>query len=312
MKKHLTNKVLINILRILQKAEFSVSEIISEDYCFEVVAKKGCLKLLIKTSDNIDNERKESAEDLKSMAIAYSASPLMIGSKVHSGAVEKGILYERYGVNVMSPDTFSEAMLDGQLPSLYSKRGGLYFRIDGSYLRKLREAHGESLGGLAKRVGVSRKAIYEYENCSMGATPDTVAKIEEVFGTGVTCGIDIFEWRLDDGDIPNRSPSGPVARELHTKLKEMGCKAIIFNHAPVDLHAKNMGVSFIANDREPVDKRVEEAVSLGKLLGVEPVLVTEAGRPRDIDITVVRLNEVKKLETLKEMERLLDLENTGC
>jgi len=311
MKKHLPDKILVSILRILQKAGFSVSEIASEDYCFEVVAKKGDQKLLIKTSENIDNERKESADDLKSMAAAYSAAPLVIGSRAHSGVVERGILYERYGVNVMSPETFSEAMLEGQLPSLYSKRGGLYFRIDGAYLRHLREGHGESLGGLAKRVGVSRKAVYEYENCLMGATPDTVAKIEDVFETGITCGIDIFEWRPDDA-IPNRSPSGPVARELHGKLKEMGCKPIIFNHAPVDLHAKNMGVSFIANEKGPLDRRVDEAVALGKLLEVEPVLVTETSRPRDIDITVVRLDDVKKIESLKAMERLLDLENTGC
>lgn len=310
-----SNDILVEILRILQKGGFSVSEVDSEDYCFEVVAKKDNVKLLIKTSDNVDNERKEPAEDLRSLAVAYSATPLIIGRMTHNGTVEKDTLYERHGVNVISPSTFKEIALSGKLPFVYSKRGGLYFRVNGKYLRQLREERGMSLGDLAKRIGVSRKAVYDYENGSMGATLETVVRIEEVMDSAVTAGIDVFDWHGSE-DLPNRSPSGPVARQLHGKLREMGCKTIGFTHAPVDVHARNMGISFLSNDKsheeESLDKRVETAVGLGKLLRVESVLVTGDTQPRDLDITVIHMDDVKKLGSLKDLERLLNLNSSSC
>jgi putative transcriptional regulator len=309
------NEILIDALRVLHKAGFSISEVESGEYCLEIVAKKGKVRLLIKTSENVDTERREPAEDLKSLASAYSASPIIISPKNRNEAIEEGALYERFRVNVVSPDTFREATLNGKLPSIYSKRGGLYFRINGRYLRRLREERGLSLGDLAKRIGVSRKAVYDYENGTMGATLETVARLEEALDAGITAGIDIFDWQCTE-DMSNRSPSGPVARQIHGKLKELGCKAISFKFAPVDVHARNVGVSFLANDRSQeereLDRRVETAIELGKLLDVEPVLVTGDRRPRDVDITVVRMDEVRKLESLKDLERLIRSDNISC
>jgi putative transcriptional regulator len=306
---------LVTILRILQGVGFSLSEVASEDCCLEVVAKKGSTKLLIKTIDNADNERKEAAEDLRSLASAFSASPIIVGQRVQSGPIEEGTLYERYGVNVISAETFKDVVVSGRLPIVYSKRGGLYFRVDGSVLRRLREEKGMSRGQLAKKVGVSAKSVYDYEKGEMGAVLDTVAKLEETLNAGVTEGIDVFEWRCSE-EPSDKSPSGPVARQLHTKLRQIGCKAIGFNYAPIDVHAGNVGVSFLTNDRESgegeLDKRVEIATELGKLMKVEPVLVTGDTRPRDLDIVVIRIDEVKQLRTLRDLEHLLDSDKLSC
>jgi putative transcriptional regulator len=306
---------LVRILRTLQDAGFSLSEVDSEDCCLEVVAKKGGTKLLIKTLDNADNEPKETAEDLCSLASAFSASPIIVGQRVQSGPIEEGALYERYGVNVISAETFRDVAVSGKLPIVYSKRGGLYFKVDGSALRRLREEKGMSRGELAKKVGVSAKSVYEYEKGKMGAILDTVARLEEILNAGVTEGIDVFEWRCSTEPF-DRNPSGPVARQLHTKLHQIGCKAIGFNHAPIDVHAGNVGVSFLANDRESgemaLDKRVETATELGKLMEVEPVLVTGDTHPRDLDIVVIRIDEVKQLRTLRDLEHLLDSDKLSC
>ena len=48
----------------------------------EIVARKDNVKLLIKTLVNVDTERKGAAEDLKSLATSFSASPLIIGSRM--------------------------------------------------------------------------------------------------------------------------------------------------------------------------------------------------------------------------------------
>lgn len=304
---------LIEILRILHKAGFTISEVDSERYCLQLVAKKGGVKLIINTLENIDTERREAAEELKSLATATSSSPLIIGSRIQSGRLEEGALYERYGVNVVSPETFKDAALKGRLPFVQSKRGGLYFRINGRTLKKLREERKMSLGDLAKRIGVSRKAVYEYETGGMGATLETVARIEEVFNVGLTQGIDIFDWQCS-GEPEAKAPSDPLARLLHLKLKEIGCKAMGFDFAPIDVHARTIGVSFLSNDKSPgkdLDARVQNALELAKLLDMVPVLVTGDRKPDGADIYILRTDEVKQLKSVKDLERLLGLEAIG-
>jgi len=304
---------LIEILRILHQAGFSISEVDSEQYCLQLVAKKGGVKLIIKTLENIDTERREAAEELKSLATATSSSPLIIGSRVQSGKLEEGALYERYGMNVVSPETFKDAALKGKLPFVQSKRGGLYFRINGRTLRRLREGHKMSLGDLAKKIGVRRKAVYEYEAGGMGATLETVARIEEVFNVGLTQGIDIFDWQCT-GEPEAKAPSDPLARQLHWKLKEIGCKAMGFDYAPIDVHARTVGVSFLTNEKGPgkdLDSRVESALELAKLLDMVPVLVTGDSKPDGADIYILRTAEVKQLKSVKDLERMLGLDEKG-
>jgi putative transcriptional regulator len=311
--KEESNEILINILRILDKAGFTISQVDS-DYCLEIVAKKGNIKLLIKTLENVDDEQKGSAEDLKSMATTFSASPLVIGSKVHKGMIGESALYERFGINVVSPKTFRDVALRGKFPPVYYKRGGLYFRINGEILRRLRKEKGMSLGVLANRIGVSRKAIYDYENSKMGATLKTVARIEEVLDAGVTMDIDIFNWCCRE-EPPEKSPSGAVAQQLHNKLNKIGCKAIGFNYAPIDVHARNVGVSFLAHEERfgerELDKKVEDALEVGKLLEIEPVLITGDVRPMGLNIMILRIDDILKLRKLGDLERLLSINTTN-
>jgi putative transcriptional regulator len=311
--KEESNEILVSILRILDKAGFIISQVDS-DYCLEIVAKKGDVKLLIKTLNNVDNGRKESVEDLRSLAATFSASPMVIGSRVQKGVIREGALYERFGINVIGPKTFRDAALRGRFPPVYYRRGGLYFKIDGDVLRRLRKERGMSLGDLASRIGVSRKAIYDYENSQMGATLRTVAKMEEVLDAGVTMDIDIFDWRCDE-EPPDKSPSGAIAQQLHNKLKKIGCKAIGFNYAPIDVHARNVGVSFLAHEERlgerELDRKVEDALEVGKLLEIEPVLITGDVRPRGLNIMILRIEDIRKLERLRDLERLLNLDTTN-
>lgn len=302
-----------DILRTLEEAGFIASEITSRDYCIQIVAKKGETKLLIKSSENVDSERRESAEDLKSLAVAFDASPFIIGLRMQKGVIEEDMLYERFGVNVIHPKTFRDAALRRRLPAVYSKRGGIYFKIDGHTLKACREKKGLSLGQLANLIGVSRKAIYEYERDQMGATIQTVERLERILGSSMVVGIDIFDWHLE-GEAPEKNPTGAVAKQLHSKLKRIGCRALGFSHAPIDIHAKNVGVSFLTYEErmneERLENKIENAIEVGRVLGTSPILVTEEKSPQNSDILVVRIDEIKKVEHIRELARLLGVEIT--
>lgn len=308
--KNPANEILSQILKTLDEAGYSVSEVDSEDYCLEVVAKKDNVKLLVKTLLNVDSERRESAEDLRNMAASFSAFPLIIGNRMQNGFIEEGALYERFGVSVVNPATFREAALKGTLPIVYSKRGGLYVKIDGDALKKHREAQGMSLGNFANKIGVSRKAVYEYEHEQMGATLATVAKIEEVIKANVITGIDIFALNpssaADEG-----TPTSEVAKQLHNKLRKIGCKAIGFKFAPIDVHVREAEVGFLTSENlnaSDLEKKVDSALHVGKILGMEPVLVTSDGCRVNKDIAMFKIDEIKNVEKKKDLEALLRID----
>lgn len=173
--KEESNEILVSILRILDKSGFTISQVDS-DYCLEIVAKKGSVKLLIKTLENVDDERKESAEDLRSMAATFSASPLVIGSRVQKGVIGESALYERFGINVISPKTFSDAALRGKFPPVYYKRGGLYFRIDGEVLRRLRKERGMSSGRTRKHNRSEQEGSIRLRKFKDGCHPQNSCK----------------------------------------------------------------------------------------------------------------------------------------
>ncbi len=302
-----------SVLRALEEADFVASEITSQEYCLQIVAKKDNTKLLIKTSENVDSERRDSAEDLKSLAVAFGASPFIIGLRMQKGVIEEDTLYERFGVNVIHPRAFRDAALKKRLPPVYSKRGGLYFRIDGRTLKMCREKKGLSLGQLATMIGVSRKAVYEYERDQMGATIQTVERLERILGRSVVAGINVFDWHLE-GEAPDKNPAGVVARQLHAKLKKIGCKALGFSYAPIDIYVKNVGVSFLTFEErmneDRLENKIENAIEVGKVFGSPPILVTDEKAPPNKDILVVKINEINRVEHLGELAKLLGVEIT--
>jgi len=166
-----------------------------------------------------------------------------------------------------------------------------------------------SLGELSTKIGVSRKAVYEYERSQMGATLATVARIEEILDADIISGINIFDWQPGD-EVPDKTPTGVVAKQLHNKLKKIGCKAIGFTYAPIDVHVRNTEVSFLTNEdnlnEAGLEKKVESAVDVGKILGIDPILVTCDKHFRDQNITTLKIDDIKKLESAKDLETLLN------
>lgn len=55
-------------------------------------------------------------------------------------------------------------------------------RIDGGYLRHLREERGWSLREFAERVYASKSSVQRWEQSALPENADTVARVAEVFG----------------------------------------------------------------------------------------------------------------------------------
>ncbi|MDH5806331.1 MAG: helix-turn-helix domain-containing protein [Candidatus Methanomethylicaceae archaeon] len=306
MRRKIAN-ILSEVNNILNKADFN-TYIVSSNYCVQIVAKKNDIKLLLRASTNVDSEKKEVVENLGSLASAFSATPLIVSERDQIGSIEDGIIHEHFNINVVNLNTFRNSVLYRKFPIAYAKRGGLYFRINGEKLRKLRIKNKLSLGELANMVGVSRKAIYEYENSNMGATLRTALRMKEVLNEDITMEIDIFKWK-NQIEVIDKAPSGVIAKQLHNKLKKIGYRTIGLNNAPIEVHVKDLEVSFLTDEGlniEALNNKIEDAINIGKILKTNPILVTNLGG-RNFNITTISIDEIKRIEYKKELEQMLKL-----
>ncbi len=118
---------MINITRsILARAGFDVSSAISiRSICFDIVGRRDKTLLIIKVLSNVDAFSRENSEEMKVMAEALDASPLVIGEASSSGPLEKGIVYSRFKIPIVSNETLAEHHLEEVPPVNFAAPRGL-------------------------------------------------------------------------------------------------------------------------------------------------------------------------------------------
>ena len=189
-KEFLTDRV----ADLLVVSGFSVS-----DRCyvrpksFDLAARRGGLLLILKILSNIDGLNEKTAIEIRRLAKYLSGNPLLIGEKTRDHGLEGGVVYFRYGVPTVSPITLMDWIAEEIPPFVYAAHGGLYVKIDGGLLRKLRLESGISLGALASELSVSRRTVSKYEIESMDTTIEIALRLEELFGQELIKPVEILE-----------------------------------------------------------------------------------------------------------------------
>ncbi len=151
------------------------------------------ITIMLKVLENVDTLNKQEACDLLLLSNTTSAVPLITGYRSNKDILHKGVVYKRYGINVISIATLRDVLMKRKMPKYYSEKGGIYARIKGSKLRELREKYNLSLGDIALLLGTSRKTIYEYEREEIETTEIKAKKLEAIFGETIFETINIFD-----------------------------------------------------------------------------------------------------------------------
>ncbi len=198
---------------------------------FDIIARKKDLILILKIEPYIDNFNKENSQELINIAQFLNASPMIIGVKGRSdriGQIEDGLVLLRYGIPVISPETFLNLIHFNIPPIIYCKRGGYYVQIDRKELTRARLEKNLSYADLARLINVSRTTVYEYEH-SINPSPDIVADLEEILGVDLTEGIDIFSYDFNELEIPpyKKKPLTNMKEEISSSLEDLG---VIFQY----------------------------------------------------------------------------------
>ncbi|MGQ9587595.1 MAG: transcriptional regulator [Thermoplasmata archaeon] len=231
---------LISTLReTLAKSGFFVSDPHNiRSISFDIIARRDKQLLIIKALSNIDSLSSEDAEQLRVLANALNGSPLVIGLHSSAGKLEDGILYSRFGIPIMSEAAFHETMLEGVPPFVYAAPGGLYVRLDGELIRKLRQERNISLGMLAEVAGVSRKAIQMYES-GMGAMVEIAARIEEFLNEPIVVPLNPFSYTIEvEKVLRSFDEFEGLNRDVFEMLREIGYSVVPTIRCPFDALAK--------------------------------------------------------------------------
>ena len=178
------NQLLQNIYQLLNKEGFETSNIYDHS-CFDLVARKKLLILLLKALVNIDTLNEAHAEEIRQISKVFLASPIIVGMKSKNHILEEDIVYERHGLPAIGLETLKNMIVYDEYPEILADRGGYYVKINGNVLREYREEYSLSLKDLADLAHVSRATMYKYENGIVRANTETAMALEEILNTKI-------------------------------------------------------------------------------------------------------------------------------
>jgi putative transcriptional regulator len=287
---------------ILTQSGFTVSALCcSRPSCFDFAARKNENLVFIKKQRDISSLSPHDMQELKFISEDFSAASLLIGEQSREKPLEDDTVYTRYGVVAVTSKTFENILLRGALPLIQTSPGGYYVEIDPQALKRRRQKLGLSVGEVADIVGISRRTIYGYERGMAKASVPAAYKMIWALGIPVARQVNIFERSRE----PRRACLLATAKRVFSKNKLlqriMGkfakCHITTVERAPFDfvivVSDNRRIVGGVANPKEPeLNRRVDEILSVSKIMNAHPVLITEDACSREKDILCISSKEV--------------------
>lgn len=296
---------------IMKGAGFEISSrCSSRPSCFDYVARKDETMLLIKVQLDIDNFSQADSKELIAISNCISASVLLISEKTREKPLEDDTVYSRYDISAVTSKTFENIMIRGMHPLIEAGPGGYYVEIDCAAVKRRRQELGLSVGEMAEMIGISRRTLYGYERGITKASVAAAYNLICTLGVPIAKPVNIFEKPKDQkrvflGKAGNINIKNKFLKKILRKFASYNIAAI--KKAPFDFlvnvpEEKMRIVGGVANDKErSLDRRVEEIISVSKVVKAHPVLITNGQKPLDKDISCVPKEELSKIRNPEDL-----------
>jgi putative transcriptional regulator len=277
--------------------------------CFDIVARRDDILLIVKILTNVDSFNRNNAVQLRMIADTLGASALLVGVRTGVGKLENGVVYSRFGVGILTFDTMSEFFLEGVPPFVFSAPGGLYVRMDGNLIRKIREKRRMSLGALAEIGGVSRRTIQMYED-GMGATIDVAMRLEEFLGQPLVMTIDPFTYAdPSEGPIPELEAYDGFKKDVLDHLGRLGYSLVPAARCPFDVFTKDRKTVLLTGLEKvakPLERKATIVANISKVVEMDSVIFVDKRKVK-FNIGGTPLIGSQELKDVKDREKILEL-----
>lgn len=315
-------QVLNQIHELLSNHGFVTSHIYDRS-CFDMIARRELMLLLLKVLINVDGFSGPQAQEIKKVAQNFLAYPLIVGFKSKNEPLEEDVVYERHGIPVVAPETLRNIVVDEVYPEILADRGGYFVQIDGNIIKEIRERNNLSLKDLADLAHVSRETIYKYEQGMVRAYPETAMMLESILNMKITLSIDVFQVPKTESQSEEENEPGKATIEgknLEPKeLLKLGFGVIPTNRTPFDAIAKaNQKTSnkdenpLLTNleknrNKQVLKKMARNIMDLREIIQKEAVFILENKRDTECieGIPAVHTWEICEMENCREFLRVL-------
>jgi len=296
----------------LSKTGFFVSEPhLIRGQSFDLVARRDDTLLLVKVLTNVDAFSKEAAEELKLVAMTLRGTPLLVGSRSGAGPLENGVLYSRFGVPIVAPDTLREFLEDGVPPFVFSAPGGLYVRLDADLLRELRESGQVTAGKLAEVAGVSRRTVQMYFE-GQTATVDVAMRLEDFLGVPLILPVDPFLKPPEKAEmLTSWNLFERFEKEIFRKLQTLGFSVLPTAHSPFEAFAAEpaseaLYVTGVGNAGEDVSEKVQIVAEISRVAERDFVIFLERRTAELRRGPFIAREELRRLRVREDLESLIE------
>jgi len=270
------------VFKLLKKAGFTVNAISypKDKRSVDLIGSRNKTKVVLKITLDTKNLSRIEFSDLKKISKAFRASPLIISERDENEKLEKDLVVKSKGINVVSIELLQSYLLRGEKPIVYKLRGNLLVKIDPVKFREIRLQHGYSLGELAEKIGVSRKAIYEYERGQIAISVDRAIRITEILGEDILKPIEILDFDEDfcsiNSDIRSKNIVSKIISEICSEINISECLLYKLGKTPIDyilkIGGKNYSIIFETND---FNEKIGNALKITTILNSREIIVRQ-------------------------------------
>ncbi len=288
-------------LKVLHHFNFPMDE----RRAIDIVAIYRNVKVLVKHSQKVSS-KSTVFQELKRLSRLLGINVLFVADKYNNEDVLDDVLYIRDRIGIVSTNTIRK-LSEGRKIYIYEYNGMYYIKIDGEKLRRIRLEKRYSLNELAKRVGVSVKALQKYEENEIDMSVERAYGFLEIFGEDfeeVLSEVDIFSDRIAKTEeheevIGLQRKENDERYEIAQKISRIGSRVEIFDTLPADIVAKlnNFAKIFVAYiskniDINQVSMKCKENKALAESFNGIALSVTNNDKERDVINEIERFTEV--------------------
>ncbi len=286
---------------LLHKNGFDAETFFESDNCFDIIARKGALTLVLKLYENIDSIRKEQGEELGKLSTVLGASCIIIGEKTKVFSLEDGVMYSRYGIPTLAKGTFQK-LLGEKMPRVRYFKGRQIVDIDAEELRKKRLGMELSLGGLAERVGVTPESMYRFEK-GASTSLGTALRLERELREKLIREADVLAHHKKKG-FEDEMPKDKLLEKMH----ELGMKMALFGHSPFKAYTDSEKGIFIGTGKGKADipRKAVELRKASAVIDTDSIIITKEYRQKSVEgVPVIEEQELESISRPKDLRKMI-------
>jgi len=266
------------------------------------VAKKRFI-ILIKALTNIDGLMQEQALSLKAISYFVSGYPLVVSERTNRGSLNDEVIYSRFQVPVITPQTF-ECMIEEEIiPEVKAIKGKHTVTVNTTYLKKKREELNLSLDKLSKKIGISKKALYEIENQRVNPTVETVRRLEELLEIDLK-----VPYKMKKVEKVYVKPKNEFQEKISSEFSRLGIDNSAVTSASFEIIGKEKTslITGLSTNTMKIKKVVSQVKGLSSIFSSQGMFVAKKSHEETIEgVPIVLEDELPELESSRELSKLI-------